>query len=205
MNKQFARSIVSKINLIFATALICFLAAGSLIANEGTADSIKLDDWKIVGPDGGDVRVITVDPKDKNRLYVSTLDGQIHTSADGGLTWRLVVNLNRPQLVLDQLIVDARDSKIIYTSGHRHKSPGGFFKTTDGGLTWKEAKELSKESIHAMVQSSLDPNVILVGTVNGVWISKNSGDDWTKISSASMPVNIGSLAIDPRTTDTMYA
>jgi len=205
MNKQFVNSIVSKLNLLFATALICFLSAGSMVANEGIADSVKFDDWKIVGPEGGDVRVITVDPKDKNRLYVSTLDGQIHTSADGGLTWRLLVNLNRPQLVLDQLIVDARDSKIIYTSGHRHKAPGGFFKTTDGGLTWKEAKELSKESMHAMVQSSLDPNVILVGTVNGVWMSKNSGDDWAKISSSTMPINIDSLAIDPRTTDTMYA
>jgi photosystem II stability/assembly factor-like uncharacterized protein len=205
MNKQLRISIVSKLSVIFAFALICFLAVGSVTANEGAAESVKFDDWKIVGPDGGDVRVITIDPKDKNRLYVSTLDGQVHTSADGGLTWRLLVNFNRPQLVLDQLIVDSRDSKIIYTSGHRHTSPGGFFKTTDGGVTWKEAKALSKEPIHAMVQSSLDPNVILVGTVNGVWISKNSGDDWTKISSPTMPINIGSLAIDPRTTDTIYA
>lgn len=56
-----------------------------------------------------------------------------------------------------------------------------------------------------MTQSTLDPNVLLVGTINGVWISKNSGDDWTKISSDTMPVNIDSLAIDPRSTDTIYA
>lgn len=205
MNNRIRREIVSKLEVLFAAALICFLTAGSLFANEGAPEPVKFGDWKVVGPSGGDVRVVTIDPKDKNRLYVSTLDGQIHTSADGGLTWSLLVNLNRPQLVLDQLLVDSRDSKIIYTSGHRHKSPGGFFKTTDGGLTWKEAKELSKESIHSMTQSTLDPNLLLVGTVNGVWISKNSGDDWTKISSPTMPINIDSLAIDPRTTDTMYA
>lgn len=205
MNIQAIRKISSKVSVLFIAALICFSSVSSLIANETISDPIKFGDWKIVGPEGGDVRVVTIDPKDKNRLYVSTLDGQIHTSADGGVTWRLLSNLNRPQLVLDQLIVDSRDSKIIYTSGHRHKAPGGFFKTTDGGNTWKEAKELKSESIHSMTQSTLDPNVLLVGTINGVWISKNSGDDWTKISSSTMPVNIDSLAIDPRTNDTIYA
>ena len=127
--------------------------AGAVRAADPPADPDKFDDWSVMGPDGGDVRVIAIDPRDKNRLYISTLDGQIHTSADGGKTWSLLVNLNKPQLILDQLFVDSRDSKIIYASGHRHKAPGGFFRSTDGGLTWKESKELKDESIHAMTQS----------------------------------------------------
>lgn len=162
-------------------------------------------DWQVVGPSGGDVRVIAIDPKDKDRLYVSTLDGQIHTSSDGGRSWRLLVNLNRPELVLDQLFVDSRDSRTIYTSGNRHKAAGGFFRSTDGGATWKESKELKNEAIHSMTQSPLDPNVLLIGTTTGVWISKNSGADWEKISSPTMPVNIDSLAMDPRNTSTIYA
>lgn len=205
MNSEIKRKIGQSLSMLAVTALMFVLSVGSIVAGEPNADSVKFGDWSVVGPSGGDVRVITIDPKDSNRLYISTLDGQIHTSADGGLTWKLVVNLNRPQMILDQLIVDTRDSKIIYTSGHRHKSPGGFFKTTDGGATWKEAKELSKESIHSMTQSSLDPNILLVGTINGVWVSNNSGDDWKKISSDTMPVNIDSLAVDPNTTDTIYA
>ncbi len=98
-------------------------AAGNVIV-----DPDKFGNWTVVGPNGGDVRVVTIDPKDKDRLYISTLDGQIHTSADAGKTWRLLVNLNEPQLILDQLMVDSRDSKIIYTSGHRFKAAGGFFR-----------------------------------------------------------------------------
>ncbi|MDQ3181732.1 MAG: hypothetical protein M3Q33_14600, partial [Acidobacteriota bacterium] len=56
-----------------------------------------------------------------------------------------------------------------------------------------------------MIQSASDPNIILVGTIEGVWMSKDSGDDWKKISSDTMPVNIDSLAIDPRSSDTIYA
>lgn len=169
------------------------------------SDPEKFSEWEVVGPSGGDVRVVTIDPKDKNRLYISTLDGQVHTSADGGKTWRLLVNLNKPQLILDQLLVDSTDSKIIYTSGHRHKAPGGFFKSTDGGVSWKESKQLKDESIHSMAQSSLDPKILLVGTTSGVWRSTDSGENWEKFSSSSTPINVDSLAIDPRNTSTFYA
>lgn len=194
------------------TILSLFLAGSmmpSFIAAEvpdgSAADSPKFENWSVVGPDGGDVRTVAIDPRDKDRLYISTLDGQIHTSGDAGKTWRLLVNLNEPELVLDNLFVDSRDSKIIYASGHRHKAPGGFFRSTDGGMTWKEAKELHKESIHALTQSPSDPNLLFAGTTNGVWISKNSGADWERFSSATNPINIDSIAVDPRNPNTIYA
>lgn len=190
--------------LLILTAL--FLSFQTLLfANEIISDPAKFGEWSIVGPSGGDVRVVAVDPRDKDRVYISTLDGQIHASADGGTTWRLLANLNRPQLVLDQLLVDMRDSDTIYTSGHRHNRAGGFHKTTDGGATWKEAKDLKDEPIHSMAQSAFDKNVLFVGTDKGVWVSKNSGDDWEKIQSPTMPVNVNSLAVDPRGLNTIYA
>jgi photosystem II stability/assembly factor-like uncharacterized protein len=192
-------SIILVLTLIHAAFFALPVRGGEIVEPE------KFSDWEIVGPSGGDVRVIAVDPKDKNRLYISTLDGQIHTSADGGHSWRLLVNFNQPELVLDQLFVDSQNSSIIYASGHRHKAPGGFFRSTDGGATWKKSKELENESIHSMTQSTFDPKILLAGTTAGVWISKNSGADWEKISSTTMPVNIGSLAMDPRNNSTMYA
>ncbi len=205
MNTTQRSKFALKFNVLFVLLTLFLSGHSFLLANENTAVSAKFGEWNIVGPSGGDVRVIAVDPKDKDRIYISTLDGQIHTSADGGLNWRLLANLNRPQLVLDQLMVDLRDSNTIYTSGHRHNKAGGFFKSSDGGLTWKEAKELNQQAIHSMIQSSADPSILLVGTPNGVWISKNFGDNWNKIESATMPINVGSLAIDPRGTETIYA
>lgn len=199
----------SKTGFLISTILLFCMAVSVLGGANGIvppSEPVKINEWDVVGPTGGDVRVITVDPKDKNRLYVSTLDGSIHTSNDGGKTWSLLANLNKPQLVLDQLLIDSRDSKIIYASGHRHKDPGGFFMTKDGGATWKEAKELRKASIHAMVQSTKNPNLILAGTTEGVWKSENSGEDWTKIESPTMPIPaIDSLAIDPTDDNTIYA
>jgi photosystem II stability/assembly factor-like uncharacterized protein len=177
------------------------LADGNIIP-----DPEKFGNWEVLGPNGGDVRVVTIDPRDKDRLYISTLDGQIYTSADGGKTWKLLVNLNQPGLILDQLLVDARDSQVLYASGNRFNAPGGFFKSTDGGLTWKEAKQLSNQSIHAMTQSSKDPNIIMVGAIGEAWMSKDSGDSWEEVP-VSMPPDkaVDALAIDPRKTSTMYA
>ena len=196
----------STITLILIAAVIQSCVVYAVATGPDTATDVgKFTDWQVMGPSGGDVRAITIDPRDKNRLYVSTLDGQIHTSADGGKSWRLLVNLNQPELILDNLLVDSRDSRIIYVSGQRAQAPGGFFRTTDGGINWKEAKELKNESINSLAQSKFDPNVLLVGTRRGAWRSNNSGADWERIVSPTMPVDIDSLAIDPRGTSTIYA
>lgn len=183
-----------------ATLPVNALADGNVFTDPG-----KFSVWEVVGPSGGDVRVVTIDPRDKDRLYISTMDGQIHTSTDGGKSWKILATLEEPQLILDQLFVDSRDSKVIYTSGHRGKMAGGFFKSTDGGIKWKEAKELRNEAIHAMTQAKDNPDMLFVGTTNGVWVSKNSGDDWEKIESSTMPVNVNSMAVDPRRNSTIYA
>ena len=195
---QLFRGYLALFVIVFSNLAV--LADGNVFTDPGNQSV-----WSVVGPNGGDVRVVTIDPRDKNRLYISTLDGQVHTSADAGKSWRLLVNLNKPQLVLDQLFVDSRDSKIIYTSGNRGKLPGGFFKTTDGGVTWKDVKDLRDEAIHAMVQSKADPNMLFVGTKNGVFVSRDSGDNWSKVESSTSPVDVNSMAIDPIDNSTIYA
>lgn len=161
--------------------------------------------WEVVGPSGGDVRSVAIDPKDKDRLYISTLDGQIHTSADAGKSWRLLVNLNEPLLIIDNLLVDRSDSKRIYASGNRGMEAGGFFYSKDTGQTWKEAKDLRKQSIHSLTQAAYDPKVIFAGTLTGIWRSTNSGEDWEEIKSETIPTRVNSMAVDPNNMNTIYA
>ena len=192
-----------------ALALFAIVFAGFLtpVRADGNVftDPANFSDWSVIGPNGGDVRVVAIDPRDKNRLYISTADGQVHTSADAGKTWRLLVNLNEPQLVLDQLFVDSRDSKVIYTSGNRGKVAGGFFKSTDGGATWKEAKDLRSRGDPRNGPVRGRPEYSLCRHKDGVWISKDSGDNWSKIDSSTSPVDVNSMAVDPKDSKTIYA
>jgi photosystem II stability/assembly factor-like uncharacterized protein len=187
-----------------------FTAQGSFddASGESLADPGKYsDDWRSNGPPGGDVRSLVVDPTNPDRFYLGTLDAQIYTSLDAGKSWELLYNFNRPKLFVDHIIVDPRDSKTLYVAAHRHKEAGGFFKSIDGGRKWRESPELKNEALHSLTQADANPNVLIAGTFNGIFRSENSGDSWTQLPTYNTPglVHVESLAIDPRTANTIYA
>lgn len=186
-----------------------FMAVGRAADSaESASDPGKYsDDWRASGPPGGDVRCLVVDPNNPDRFYLGTLDAQLYTSADAGKNWELLYNFNKPKLFVDHIIVDPRDSKTLYVAAHRHKEAGGFFKSTDGGHKWRESPELKNEALHSLAQADSNPNVLIAGTFNGLFRSDNSGDTWTQLPTYNTPglVHVESLAIDPRTVNTIYA
>jgi photosystem II stability/assembly factor-like uncharacterized protein len=205
-----------KRSLLFFTLLAlitsAFLRSANVQAVGGDGDPSAADpqyamDWHITGPTGGDVRALVVDPNDPQRFYFGTLDGQIYISTDGGQNWRLLYNFNRPKLFMDHIIVDPRDSRVLYVATHRHKEPGGFFKSTDGGRTWRESHELKEEALHSLTQSSKNPDMLVAGTNRGVYRSLDAGDTWMKFETSATPglINVETLAVDPRNTDVIYA
>lgn len=202
MKKALARLL--SFGILFAFVLIDQKSGVSANAVSGAPYSSQ---WRITGPSGGDVRALVADPNDPDKMYFGTLDGQIYISADAGRNWRLLVNFNRPRLFMDHIIVDPRNSNVLYVATHRHKDPGGFFKSTDGGITWRESPELRNEALHSLAQAERDPNILIAGTYNGVFRSADSGETWTPLPTEKTPglVHVESLAIDPRDANVIYA
>jgi photosystem II stability/assembly factor-like uncharacterized protein len=213
MTRLMKRSLLFLTLIALVTPALIGSATGSAQAmNGGDGNSAAIDpqyamDWRTTGPTGGDVRALVVDPNDASRFYFGTLDGQIYTSTDAGLNWRLLYNFNRPKLFMDHIIVDPRDSRVLYVATHRHKEPGGFFKSTDGGRSWRESSELREEALHSLTQSSKNPDMLVAGTNHGLYRSMNAGETWVKVDTSATPglINVESLAIDPRNTDVIYA
>ena len=204
--------------VLFTVLILPFLTCGQFLgvpqaAAEGPAYSTS---WRITGPTGGDVRALVVDPSDPERFYFGTLDGQLYASTDAGRNWRLLKNFNRPHLFVDHIIVDPRDSNVLYVATHRHKDAGGFFKSADGGLTWRESPELRNEALHSLTQSESNPDILLVGTITGIFRSMDAGETWSPLPTAALAaaaakqrgdkeVDVESLAIDPRNPKVIYA
>jgi photosystem II stability/assembly factor-like uncharacterized protein len=205
--KRFATVLPLVIALL---ALFSFAFApntATLAAGDATDPGLYSNDWRTTGPQGGDVRALVVDPNNPDRFYFGTLDGQIYTSADAGKHWQLLYNFGKPRMFVDNIIVDPRNSRVLYVAGHRHNQPGGFFKTTDGGATWKENTQLNNEALHSIAQAESNPDVLIAGTFNGMFRSDDAGDTWKQLPTQSTPglLHVESLAIDPRTTNTIYA
>ena len=189
-------------------ALVCVSVAAVALAAEDNADpALYSNDWRTTGPPGGDVRGLVVDPSNPDRFYFGTLDGQIYTSADGGKQWQLLYNFGKPRLFVDHIIVDSRNSRVLYVGGHRHNQPGGFFKSTDGGVTWRENAQLKDQAIHSLAQSESNPDILIAGTFTTIFRSEDAGETWKQLPTTDVTGlnHVESLAIDPRTANTIYA
>jgi len=201
------KRIATLLPLVIALLALLTFTASAFADGDPSDAALYSNDWRNTGPQGGDVRALVVDPQNPDRFYFGTLDGQIYTSSDGGKQWQLLYNFGKPRLFVDEIIVDPRNSKVLYVGAHRHNLPGGFFKSTDGGATWKESADLKNEAIHSLAQSESDPDTLIVGTFTGVFRSDDAGQSWKQLPTKSEPglIHVESLAIDPRTSDTIYA
>lgn len=162
--------------------------------------------WSISGPMGGDARELAMDATDPQHLLMGTIDGQMYETRDGAKTWSRLASFDHPGRYVDNIIIDPRDPKVIYAGLHKHIAPGGFFKSTDGGQTWKESQGLKTEAIHSLTQSPSNPDILVVGSNRGVFLSNDAGDTWEQLPTEAYPDirNVESLAIDPRNNDHIY-
>jgi len=99
---------------------------------------------------------IAIDPKNpdivyvaaEGKLYSNSMDCQrgLYKTTDGGQTWALVLDLK--DRGVGDFVIDPRNSDIVIAGGYKtfrrswtfiDRQPGNYFyKTTDGGQTWKQ-------------------------------------------------------------------
>jgi photosystem II stability/assembly factor-like uncharacterized protein len=181
-------------------ALLAFLFASAASAQV----------WRSAGLTGGDVRALASDPRDPRRVYLGTTDGHIFGSVDGGESWKLLgLTGASSNAVVTALIVDPRNSSVIYAATWTRETAGesgGVFISGDAGITWRESG-LRAHPVRALTQAASDPDVIVAGALDGVFLSRDGAANWERVSPANDEElrNFDSLAIDPVNPDIIYA
>jgi photosystem II stability/assembly factor-like uncharacterized protein len=182
---------------VFAVCLLVFTAS--------VADG---QEGRLLSPEGGDVRSMTADPRNPDNLYIGTVDGHVFGSTDGGTHWHLAGRVgNRQDLVVMAMMVDRRDARSVFAATRVFGDDGGgVYRSDDGGATWR-ASGLPGQTVRAIAQSESEPSMILAGTLDGVYRTRNDGRDWERMSPAKHEEmrNFDSLAIDPRNASVVYA
>lgn len=171
------------------------------------AASARAQTWTPVGPPGGDVRGLAADPSDPSILYLGTSDGVLYKSQDGGRRWsRLAPGFPKRGMSLDDIVVDARGHVLVgywQVSG----SGGGVARSRDGGHHFELLEGIEGEAVRSLALAPSDPDVVVAGTMTGVFRSRDAGASWQRIS----PVGhgeiktVGSVAVDPFNPDRIYA
>jgi photosystem II stability/assembly factor-like uncharacterized protein len=183
--------------------------AGAFLAFAALVASAQGQTWTPLGPPGGDARTLAADPARPSRLFLGTADGHIFGSEDSGAHWTLVGRASsRLDAVITAIVVDPRDGNTLFASSWTRDSAagGGVFRSADGGRTWSGAG-LAGQAVRSLVMAPSDPNVLVAGTLDGVYRSLDASRSWERISPEHHEElrNLDSLAIDPRDTQIIYA
>ncbi|WP_407641109.1 WD40/YVTN/BNR-like repeat-containing protein [Bryocella elongata] len=165
--------------------------------------------WFPLGPFGGDARSLVSDPANPKRLYMGTDTGWIYRSDNGGGAWTRVAHIaKRDDLVIDEILIDARDAnRILVAAYSKDTADGGLFISEDSGRSWYEQAELSGQSVRSLGRSLSSPEELVAGTLKGVYRSGDGGKHWTLISPAGSTEihEVESVAVDPNDPNIIYA
>ena len=185
--------------LLLRTALISTLAMWSWPCEA---------EWHSLGPFGGAAQAIVQDPQQASILLASTRDGLLYRSFDGGALWTPVHFPGELAVAVQVLAVSGGDIPLYYlglTPGDSGQT--GLYRSANRGQTWQPLEGLRNEPVFSLAIWSKDPRVVVAGTQNGVFMSRDAGDSWQRISPlANRELRpITSIAIDPASADIIYA
>ena len=178
--------------------------------------AVMASDWRLIGPDGGNVRCLAYDPGDPNRILLGTSSGQLFVSHDGGKSWAPFAHLGpSDDLVIDHIVFDPTNTQTIYAAGWGlyHDDEGDVYRSDDGGTTWTALAGVHGKSIRALAMAPSDHNTLVIGALDGVFRSRDGGATWERMTPENPEVlenhasmrNFVSVAIDPQNPDIVYA
>jgi len=174
-----------------------------------TFQAFAAANWLPFGPDGGDARAFVVDPHNHSHLYLGTATGWMYESQNGGSDWKRLAWIGkRDDLVLDSLVLNSTDTKRILVGAWVLGSPdGGIFLSKDGGASWENEADMHGQSIRALTAAPSNPNIVVAGTLKGVYRSTDGGEHWKLISPEGSHElhEVESIAIDPVDPQIIYA
>src|SRR5882762_4679096 len=97
-------------------------------------------------------------------------------------------------VLISALVIDPLTPTTLYAG-----TPGGMFKSTDGGATWSASALVN--TISALAIDPLTPNILYAAVSGGIFKSTDGGVTWDR--SGDLPGGV--LVFDPLNPTTLYA
>ena len=155
------------------------------------------------------ILVIEPSPVEKDMLWIGTDDGRAHFTQDGGTTWNEVTK-NIKGLPKGSWITQIKASAnnkgealLIANDYRRFNYTPYAYRTKNYGKTWErivDEKDVASYTL-SIIEDPKNPNLLFLGTDDGLYMSLNAGEAWQKWTAGFPTVSTKDLAIHPREED----
>ncbi len=182
--------------------------------------------WETMGPHniGGRTLALAIHPEDPELLFAGSASGGLWKSTSGGAglnAWEYV-STGFPVLGVGAIDIDPNNPDVMYIGtgeayGTAENFPGigperttrgsygiGILKTTDGGQTWEKSLDWSLNQRRAIQKIQINPlrsASIWAATTNGVYRSRDNGENWQIVHGIPMATDV---VINPADTNTVF-
>ena len=180
----------------------------NLKSHQESSGGIAIDN--LMTFDGSVLFAITESPIKQGLLWVGSNDGQVNLSKNGGRSWENVTNnIDMPPWgTISNIEASRYDKGTAYISVDLHQM-GNFdpyiYKTEDYGKSWKMiSKNIPKSYssfVHVVREDHKTPGVLYAGTDNGLYVSVDDGNKWTRIKNNLPPAPIYWISLQKRFDD----
>ncbi len=195
--------------LLLTLGLLLSAAAGAVLAQmavqqirglvftaDGTGIMLPADTGLVLYRDGR-WRHLAVVPNElralaltKNAMYAIGrlgLDSGLMKSTDGGVTWKQLTRSGESDFRLLAAGFQSNAVYLINTVPNPLMQQPGLYHTQDDGASWQRAAahELSS-NITSIAVHPADPRTVAVGTLDGVYLSRDAGESFRHLSGKAM-------------------
>ncbi len=155
--------------------------------------------------------LLVIEPSviEKDMLWTASDDGRVHFTQNGGATWTEVTK-NIKGLPAGSWIPQIKASNknkgealLIANDYRRFNYTPYAYRTKNYGKTWERIVDQNDAQSYTLsiVEDIENPNLLFLGTDDGLYISFNAGEKWQKWTEGYPTVSTKDLVIHPREHD----
>jgi photosystem II stability/assembly factor-like uncharacterized protein len=155
-------------------------------------------------PDETNVPTLAIDPSTTSTLYAGVqvsfmgLHEGVYKSTDAGASWAFS-NAGLAGLRVDDVAGDPVNGSVVYAAVDNARAA----KSTDGGASWSLVRVADVANATTVAVDPKNPSVVYLGTTFS-HVFKSTDGGATFPTSATLPGGVLRIAIDPKTTSTIW-
>ena len=140
----------------------------------------------------GTLSYVTESQHEAGLIYTGSDDGLVHITKNNGKTWDNITPKGLDETLINAIEVSPHDPATVYIATTKYKfndHTPAIYKSSDYGKSWKNISKGIKEGDFTRVirEDPSKKDLIYTGTQNGIYLSWNGGNNWSKLN-LNLPV-----------------